>query len=320
MPILAAAFLAFVLLGGAAAEDLPPRLRLAQLHDKYASPADQTIDIEGMQVVYRDEGRGPAILLIHGSNSTLRSYDAVARILSRRYRVIRYDVPPYGLSGPVRSELIGRVRPSDIPARILAKLGVQKVTAAGASSGGTIATFLAAEHPALVARVVISNAPSDPVDMSKLQRSPALAEAERIYGGYLDSTRIKPRAYWRTYTDFYSGGPGRFSDTTINQMFDFARRVPEPNDTAMIAVVADQTKAVAAWSAVHVPVLLLWGGSDPLLPAAAAGVLAGHLVNADVSTVILPDVSHYPPTEVPARYAAILAAYIEQVTPSGAPH
>ena len=77
------------------------RISLEDLRQKYSDSSDQYIDIEGTSVHYKDEGQGPPLLLIHGSTSTLRSFDSLAEILKSRYRVIRYDVPPTGLSGAI---------------------------------------------------------------------------------------------------------------------------------------------------------------------------------------------------------------------------
>jgi pimeloyl-ACP methyl ester carboxylesterase len=295
--------------------DAPPRLSLQALRELYRSPLDRVVDIEGVEVYYRDEGRGPAVLLIHGSQSTMRTYDGLANRLRDRFRVVRYDVPPNGLSGPIPESALGRLRPSDVPARLLATLGIGKASVVGVSSGGTTGIFLAAEHPQLVERLVISCAPADPVDMSTLRKTPAMLEAERRHGDYMDYGRTKPRAFWRTYVDFYSAEPGRISDAVVQQMYDFTRRNPERHATALTGVVADQPKAIAAMNAVRQPVLLLWGAADPLLPPSAAHVLARHLRNASVSMLMIPDASHYPPIEIPDRYAAILETYLTQVTP-----
>lgn len=307
--------------GVAEPEPEPPRLTLQQLREMYRSPRDRVLDVDGVEVYYRDEGRGPAVLLIHGSLSTLRSYDGLAaRLVRRGYRVLRYDVPPNGLSGPVPDAVLGKLRPSDVPARILRHLGIASASVVGVSSGGTTAIFLAAEHPALVERVVVSCAPADPVDMSKLKKSPALLEAERQYGDYLDYGRAKPKSFYRTYVDFYSAVPGRFGDALVQQMYDFMRRAPERNGTALTGVVADQARAIGAMNAVRQPILLLWGAADPLLPASAAHALARHLTgSASVSILMIPDASHYPPMEIPQRYAAILDGYFRQVTPTPAP-
>lgn len=294
---------------------VPGRLTLVELRELYRSAADRVLAVDGVDVYYRDEGSGPAILLIHGSQSTMRTWDALARRLSASYRVIRYDVPPNGLSGPIPESVLGKLRPSDVPARLLAHLGIASATVVGVSSGGTTGIFLAAEHPQLVERLVVSCAPSDPVDMSKLRKTPAMLEAERLHGDYMDYSRTKPREFWRTYADFYSAAPGRISDDIVQQMYDFTRRTPERNLTALTGVVADQPKAISAAGAVRQPVLLLWGAADPLLPPEAAHVLARRLANASVSLVLIPDASHYPPMEIPDRYASILDAYIRSVTP-----
>lgn len=301
--------------GDTAAAAPPPRLTLSELRKLYASPADRMLVVDGVEVVYRDEGAGPAILLIHGSQSTLRTWDEVARRLSDRYRVIRYDVPPNGLSGPVPDRVVGQLRPSDVPARLLEHLGVASATVVGVSSGGTTGIFLAAEHPRLVERLVVSCAPSDPVDLSKLQKTPALLEAERVHGDYMDYSRTKPRGFWRTYVDFYSAVPGRIPEAIVQQMYDFTRRVPERHVTALTGVVADQPRAIAAAGAVRQPVLLLWGAADPLLPPAAAQSLARRLTSASVSVLMVPDASHYPPMEIPDRFALMLDAYIRAATP-----
>lgn len=308
--------LVFWAFSATAADDVPRHVSLSELRQSWANPADKFLTIDGVEVCYRDEGKGPAILLIHGSSSTLRTYDAMTEILKSRYRVIRYDSPPLGLSGPVPDSVVGKLRPSDIPARLLKHLGVERATVVGVSSGGTTGTFMAAEHPAMVERLVVSNAPADIVDMSKLVRGRSLAKAEDTYGLYGDPTRPKPRHYWRTYWDFYAEEPGRISEAIIDQFFDFNRRAPEKNGTALIGVVADQAKIIAAAKAVTAPTFVLWGSADPLLPGpAAAEVLAKRFTNAPVTMVLMPDVNHYPPIEVPARFAAFVEAFIAGGTP-----
>ena len=62
--------------------------------------------------------------------------------------------------------------------------------------------------------------------------------------------------------------------------------------------------------------VLLWGGADPLLPESAVNAIARYLSNAQISKVIMPDVGHYPPLEVPDRFAQLIAAYAEAGTPN----
>ncbi len=289
-------------------------LTLAQLRAEYANPAGHIARIYGVDVYYVDQGHGPAILMIHGSASSLHTWDGVAAKLVDHYRVIRYDVPGQGLSGPISDAAAAQVKPADIAAGLLERLGVRQATVVGVSSGGTLAVQLAAAYPDLVNRVVLSNAPSDPVVTTHLQQPPTFVALQ----AQARATHFQSRAFWNAFLDFFSGDPARISPAVRRQYYDMNRRVPEPNALSLVAKVADHPAAVAAMAAVRGPVLLIWGGADPLLPVAAAHTLAGYLTGAQVSLIILPDVGHYPPLEVPARFAMLLRAYIEAATPQAA--
>jgi len=299
----------------AAESDAKPRLTLDALRAKYGSREGHVADIDGVEVYYEDEGAGPAILMVHGSVSTLKTYDTVAARLRRRYRVIRYDVPGQGLSGDVSAAAAARLTPADIAVRLLARLGVTGVTAVGVSSGGTLCIQLAALRPDLVKRLIVSNAPADPVDTSHLVQPKAFEEAQRV----ARETQFQSQEFWNLFLAYFAGEPARMTPAIREQYYDFNRRVPAENAIALVAKVADHAGAVAAMARVTAPTLLVWGARDPLLPPAAAATLAGYLSHASVSTLLLPDVGHFPPLEVPGRFADLVAAYIDAVTPVDLP-
>ncbi|MEN9837922.1 MAG: hypothetical protein RLZ79_1590 [Pseudomonadota bacterium] len=292
-----------------AAEGEP--LTLAELRAKYADPVGKIAVIGGVEVYYKDEGAGPAILMVHGSQSTLKTWDFIAPRLTDRYRVIRYDVPAQGLSGTVTDEHMRRLQPVDIAEGLLAQLGVDKVTFVGVSSGGTLGVYLAAKRPEMVERLVLSNAPADTVTTGHLPPSEEFQEQQRI----AKETGLRNRNYWSAFLDYFSGDPTRLSADIREQYYDFNRRALEPHLIGLVAKVADQEKAKAAMKAVKAPTLLIWGAKDLLLPVPAGKALAGYLSGTDVSMMVMPDVGHYPPLESPERFAKILEAYMEAATP-----
>jgi pimeloyl-ACP methyl ester carboxylesterase len=83
----------------------------------------------------------------------------------------------------------------------------------------------------------------------------------------------------------------------------------------LVAVIGDGVAASQLMAEVRAPTFLIWGGKDPLLPVPAMKSLANHLQNAEVSEVILPDVGHYPPLEVPERFAQLILAYLQAAVP-----
>jgi pimeloyl-ACP methyl ester carboxylesterase len=93
------------------------------------------------------------------------------------------------------------------------------------------------------------------------------------------------------------------------------RRAPEKNQRSLVSLTSDHARVVDMLAQVTSPTLLVWGERDLLLTPPTADALAGYLTHADVSKVMLPDVGHYPTMEAPDRFAAIVANYIEMVTP-----
>ena len=295
-----------------AADTSKPFLALEALRAKYGDDHGRIAVIKGIEVYYKDEGRGPVILMVHGSQSTLKTWDHVAPLLTRHYRVIRFDIPPQGLSGRVTDEAVVGLQPTDIPEGLLKQLGVDRVTYVGVSSGGTLGVFLAAKRPDLVERLILSNTPSDPVTTTHMQQSAEFLEAQRV----ARETGFQSQQFWNLFLDYFSGDPARLDAGIREQYYDFNRRGPEKNYLATIARVADHDRAVAAMATVKAPTLLIWGGSDQLLVPASADTIAGYLTNAQVSKVFMPDVGHYPPLEAPQRFAQLVAAYIEAATPA----
>jgi pimeloyl-ACP methyl ester carboxylesterase len=285
-------------------------LTLAELRAKYLTPADHIVDIGGVEVRYRDEGHGPAVLLLHGSNSTLDTWDGVAARLVPHYRVIRFDQPPQGLSGPVSDAAKVTLPSADaLLTGLLDRLKTGPVIAVGVSSGGTMAYYLAGAHPERVRALVLSNAPSDPLDLKGLVNPPDLVAAEARAKA---TGRRDPDWWWAYFRSLY-GDPARITAAQIARNYDFGRRVAEPNLLHLFALAGNNDLTHDRLAHVTAPTLIVWGMRDHVLPYPAAVALAGHLTAIHPSVVLLDDVGHYPPIEVPERFAAIVDTFVQQV-------
>lgn len=291
-----------------------PRLTVAQLRAKYGDKQSRYMPVKGMEIHYKDEGprRAPVLLMIHGSQSSLRTWDRITTLMKKRYRVIRLDIPGYGLSSSATDEAARTVQPVEVVEGLLDGLGVKKVAAAvGVSSGGTMAMYLAAKRPELVERLILSNTPSDPVDTSHLVPSPGFKAAQdrARQTGYQDLD------FWDQYLSFFSGDPARISAKTKAEYWDFNRRGPEKHPVAMVARIGDGKQATIEMARITTPTFLVWGSGDPLLPEAAVHAITRYLKNAPISKVLMPDVGHYPPLEVPDRFARWIETYVEAGVP-----
>lgn len=292
--------------------DLHPYLSVAQLRAKYTDPKGKIATIKGVEIYYKDEGKGPVLLMVHGSASSLRTWDVIAARLKARYRIVRFDVGGMGLSGRVSDDAAAHATPLDIVNGLIDRLGVRRLTFVGVSSGGTLGMFLAAQRPELVERLILSNTPSDPVTYGHMTMPRSFLDAQalaRAQGGF------QSRAFWDEFMNYFSGVPARILPRTREEYYDFNRRIPEDHPIALTARIGDGKQADILMQQIKAPTLLIWGAADPLLPEAAMKALAGHLPNARISQVLLPDVGHYPPLEAPVRFERIMRAYIEAATP-----
>jgi pimeloyl-ACP methyl ester carboxylesterase len=107
--------------------------------------------VEGVRLHVRDEGHGPALLMIHGLGGQMAHFNyGAVRELSRRYRVVAIDRPGSGYSTRpegISADLSTQARAI---AALIRQLELQQPTVAGHSLGGATALTLAFEHPQLV--------------------------------------------------------------------------------------------------------------------------------------------------------------------------
>lgn len=105
------------------------------------------------------EGEGPMLVLSHALGCDLTMWDDVARILSRRYTVLRYDHRGHGGSapsgGPYSMELF-----ADDAAALIEQHSDAPVTFIGLVMGGMTGQQLAVRYPHLVSSIVMANAAS----------------------------------------------------------------------------------------------------------------------------------------------------------------
>ena len=112
-----------------------PDLPLSYLKDKYAGPESRFLALDGMQVHYRDQGQGQAVVLVHGTASSLHTWEEWARGLKTNYRVVRMDLPAFGLTGPNRANDYSLEAYDAFLVSFLDKLGIERCHLAGNSPG-----------------------------------------------------------------------------------------------------------------------------------------------------------------------------------------
>ncbi|WLW57664.1 alpha/beta fold hydrolase [Streptomyces sp. YU58] len=125
-------------------------------------PDSRFVVVGGLRIHYKRAGGGPALVLLHGSASSLQHFDRAADLLSESFDVIRPDLPGFGLTGP-RADRDYRIPAyAATVADFLEALGVPRYAVAGNSLGGNIAWNLALDHPERLTGLVLVNATGYP--------------------------------------------------------------------------------------------------------------------------------------------------------------
>jgi pimeloyl-[acyl-carrier protein] methyl ester esterase len=119
------------------------------------SAADRYVTVGGARLRYRDQGRGPAVLLVHGWTLDLEVWEPQMAALSRSFRIVRLDRRGFGRSGG-QPDIDQDV--ADIEALRL-HLGLKRLALIGMSQGIRSVLSFASRSPAVVSCVVLDGPP-----------------------------------------------------------------------------------------------------------------------------------------------------------------
>src|SRR5690606_19717279 len=109
---------------------------------RWAQAPSTFIEVEGLRVHLRDEGPpgDPVpIVLIHGTSASLHTWDGWTEALRKNRRVIRFDLPGFGLTGPNAADDYSIAAYVHLVLALLDQMGVQRFTIGGNSLGGEVA-------------------------------------------------------------------------------------------------------------------------------------------------------------------------------------
>jgi pimeloyl-ACP methyl ester carboxylesterase len=135
-----------------------PDIPLERLIPDYTDHTSRFLEIDGMQVHIRDEGEGPALLLVHGTFASLHTWDGWTQALSDSFRVVRLDLPGFGLTGPHPDNDYSTRATMYLVESLRQELGIDSWSVAGNSLGGRVALDYARYFPERTERVILLNA------------------------------------------------------------------------------------------------------------------------------------------------------------------
>lgn len=283
-----------------------PDIPLEALKQKYTNQHSKFIDIDGTMVHYRDQGSGRPLVLVHGMVSSLHTWDGWQTYLGDKYRIIRFDVPGFGLTGPLANGEYNAETYVRIIDKLLDKLGVnEKIVLAGNSLGGFIAWNYAVQHPDRIDRLVLLDAPAFKQDVPLVVRMANWPKADEI------GPRYSPRFLVSANLKQLFANQGMVTDELIDRYYELMLR--PGNRPAILkifrAMIEGAKQDNPGVERIRMPTLLLWGKEDPWVPLPIA--LRWLQVLPQAQFKFYDGVGHIPMEEIPMESALDVDRFIQ---------
>lgn len=279
-----------------------------ELLPRYGGEGSKFLEIEGMKIHYRDQGTGPALVMLHGVCASLHTWDGWVEALGDRYRLIRIDIPGFGLTGPAPDKkLYRREKGIELIDTLVTRLGLSRFSLVGNSLGGYIAWNYALAHPDKVDKLVLI----DPVGYN--QKLPGLLRLATHPMVRPFARHIMPRSFFDDAVDEVYGDPRRATAPIRRRYFELSQRQGNKSayvDVFLVMKEENQKKTLGDdIKKIQTPTLVLWGAKDRWIPVRHLASWQRDLENG--TFIVYEGIGHMPMEELPGETARDVSAFLE---------
>lgn len=278
----------------------------AEAKKRFSTEHSHFLQWRGAEIHYTDVGQGTPVLMIHGFGGNFTNFDSLADIMKVNYRVVRVDLPGFGMSDLPSSDDSAEALYRDFLAHMLDTLNIDSLYVIGNSLGGWMSWELAASFPQKVKGLVLLGSAGYEIEKVK-------ANIGRIE--LLDNTLARAL--------LARGLPMSFSMQNANHI---TSQYWQPNLKAVAVnngltnregnignlitlgnsgILPDTTKIAQ----VQCPTLIVWGKEDAIVPYEHAEKFKRDILNSKV--VLYDTCGHVPQIELPHRLANDIEDFIE---------
>jgi pimeloyl-ACP methyl ester carboxylesterase len=278
------------------------------LEAKYAGPASRFINIDGVRIHYRDEGKGPGVVLIHANFSNLIGWDPWVEALKDSYRVVRMDMTSHGLTGPDPTGDYSQERTQDLIVKFIEAMDLDTFSIGGTSMGGTMAIHYTHQFPERIDNLILLSPGS--LEGKERKEGP---RGEVPDAAYL-LKYIMPRALPAFMLRSGFGDQSKLTDELIDRWYDMWMR--EGQREAQL----DRLKQYKAGEIEDIireltpPTLLLWGEANTTAKFEQAAHFQELLENVESLTFIsYPGVGHMAVQEAGEEIGRDVRKYLDHI-------
>ncbi len=278
----------------------------------------QYLTIHGHKRAFVKIGSGPALLLLHGLGCDHTTWLPVIAALSRRYTVIAPDLLGHGRSAKPRADYsVGGY--ANGMRDLLTVLGIDKVTVVGHSFGGGVAMQFAYQFPERTERMVLVAPGGLGPEVSPAIRAITLPGFHTLMGVVtLPGIRHVTKASMRALA-----GSGISVARDLDEVAEIVDSFKDPRTRTAIrhvvsAVVDWRGQVVTmvdrAYLTQAMPMCVIWGTEDSVIPVRHAGIVAELAPDATVE--VIANAGHFPHKDHPQRFVKILDEFVRRNPPA----
>lgn len=289
-------------------ETVPPR--------ELAGPEDRFVELNGIEVRYREAGVGePIYLLLHGFGASVRSWDPVLEGLAGQGRVVAFDRVGFGLTErPLEwdgDSPYGSRAQVGLALALLDNLNISEAIVIGHSAGAEIGAALAIDHPDRVTALVLESPALDsgPGGLARLLLATPQGERVVRFVGRRAADRVDQllqSAYHnptRITEDILDGYRQPFGADAWDIGLTHLTAAPHLDSIRNLLAELSQ------------PLLVITGGEDTWVPTDETLEFAGGLSNSEL--VVIPDCGHVSHEECPGFYLEAVSRWVDNRSASG---
>jgi len=268
-----------------------------KLIPKYTDAQSKFMKVDGMVVHYKDEGTGPVLVLLHGFAASLHTWDGWVKNLKQDYRIIRLDLPGFGLTGPRKDRDYSEKIYIKFLNKFFARLKIKKFFLVGNSLGGGIAWKYAVAFPERVNKLILIDSVGYPLPLPFILRLASNPLVRWIARGSM------PKFLLDKGINQVFGDKSKATKKIKQRYFDLLMRKGNRNsfiDICVMMRVKSKDKNLARdVKKITVPTLVMWGEKDEWIPFRIFKKFKKDLPNAYFKSY--KDAGHTPMEEDPIK-------------------
>ncbi|SMG12726.1 Pimeloyl-ACP methyl ester carboxylesterase [Marivirga sericea] len=288
-------------------------IQQSENHEKYFTTQSEYIEIDSNRLHVRIMGKGAPVLLIHGSFSSLHTWEIWQENLKNNFTTISVDLPGHGLTGPNPQGQYDTDYYAQILWQLIDKLDYDTIAIAGNSMGGQVAYKMALDIPQKVRQLILLNASgasmkADTADFKDENSFSVFSLLNHPVFSRLMTSMTPKFLFTMSMKQVYSD-ESKVTDHKIQRYYDLMLQTG--NRQATLLRFKQRTPArFNELSSLRCPVLIMWGEHDNWIPVAHAYRFDRILPNSKLK--VYPNAGHVPMEEIPLETASDAFSFLKE--------